>query len=186
MTVPGYLVVDKGDLNLVDQHRAHQRILFEEFLESQPSSPSKSSGQALLIPYTLELGVAEAEILKVHLELLLRFGLGIQEFGSHTFLIDMIPPHLDKVDIKTVVLSLIEDFRGENFKGIEKTEASIAKLASRLALSQKIRLTVEEGQHLIDRLNQCQKSSVCPQGKPIIVTLNPEKISNLFLEMVKR
>lgn len=182
MTVPGYLIVDQSALCIVDQQRAHQRILFENFLRSRTSGKKEASAQTLLVPFSIELGLAEAEILRRHLTSLSDLGFGIQDFGYGSFLVEMLPSHLENVDVRSLMLALIEELSQSEVSDLLKKEQQMAKLASRLAISSKTHLSVHQAQLLVDKLMSCQTFLFCPQGKSILVRLSAEEITKCLFK----
>src|SRR2546430_4429738 len=97
---------DRG-LVLMDQHAAHERILYEQMLRrlEQGDAPS----QRLLLPETVELSPRDAQFLREHLPVLSRLGVGLNEFGERTFLLDALPPFVKVPDARRFVLELIDE-----------------------------------------------------------------------------
>src|SRR5207302_11464769 len=97
---------DRG-LVLLDQHAAHERILYEQMLRrlEQGDAPS----QRLLLPETVELSPRDAQFLREHLPVLSRLGVGLNEFGERTFLLDALPPFVKVPDARRFVLELIDE-----------------------------------------------------------------------------
>lgn len=193
-TIPRYILVDagspnefffkfskaKGGLLLIDQSAAHARIIFEKL--QQGSNSLKIAQQALLIPYTVEVSRFEAETLRKLLPEMNLLGIQIQEFGPQTFLIDAIPQVFGNSDIKALtadLLNMLNETSDEQGFHYEK-EKKIALAASRAAISNKKRLTVEEAQSLLAQLIQCKQPYQCPMGKPILAHLSSEDLVKLF------
>ena len=100
---------DRG-LVLLDQHAAHERILFEQMLNRLEQQGSASS-QKLLLPETVELSVRDAHFLREQLPNLTRMGVGLSEFGERTFLLDALPPFVKVSDSRRFVLELVDELK---------------------------------------------------------------------------
>src|SRR5260221_10708139 len=85
------LIESPGGLVLIDQHAAHERVLFEKMLKELEADSAPS--QKLLLPVTIELDVRDAEFLRSNLKTLHKLGIGVSEFGDKTFLLDALPPY---------------------------------------------------------------------------------------------
>ena len=100
---------DRG-LVLLDQHAAHERILFEQMLnrlEQDELAPS----QKLLLPETVELSARDAKFVREQLPVLARLGVGLSEFGERTFLLDALPPFVKASDPRQFMLELVDELK---------------------------------------------------------------------------
>lgn len=198
-TIPRYILLDASSDNeffskaplkapnsssrgllLIDQKAAHSRIIFEKLQQRNIDSPI--SQQSLLIPYTLEVSPFEADTLRDSISTLNHMGFQIQEFGSDTFLIDAIPQIIGTNDIKLLIgdiLNALRDTHGEKPLQEEKYKR-IALAASRAAVAQDRRLSLDEAQGIINQLCRCQHPYQCPQGKPTFVQLSPDELAKQF------
>ena len=125
---------DRG-LVLLDQHAAHERILFEQMLariEQGGTAPS----QKLLLPETVELPVRDAHFLREQLAVLTRLGVGLSEFGERTFLLDALPPFVKTADARRFVLDLVDELKaaGREVNLARLGEHTIAKTVCRHAV----------------------------------------------------
>ena len=120
---------DRG-LVLMDQHAAHERILYEQMLRrlGQGDAPS----QRLLLPETVELSPRDAQFLREHLQILGRLGVGLSEFGERTFLLDALPPFVKVPDARRFVLELIDQLvaAGQEVNSFRLGEQTVAKTVS--------------------------------------------------------
>jgi DNA mismatch repair protein MutL len=181
-TLPGYIVTESPPtegLGLIDQRRAHARLIFERLSISEEKGGSLAV-QNLLIPYTLELTSIESALLQPHLERLNRAGISIKEFGRHSFVIDALPQIFGNADISTFLHDLISSMREwENIVQEEKL-AQIALTASRASVSRSRRLSLEEAQLLVNQLMECEKPHQCPKGHPTQVHLSMAELTKYF------
>ncbi len=100
---------DRG-LVLLDQHAAHERILFEQML-NRLEQQGNAASQKLLLPETVELSVRDAHFLREQLAALTRMGVGLSEFGERTFLLDALPPFVKAPDARRFVLELVDELK---------------------------------------------------------------------------
>ncbi len=192
-TLPGYVVVETtsidwfqgrgGGLSLVDQRAAHNRILFEQ-LTQRGDSPLQI--QELLIPLTLGVSPQEAEILTPYLEILQKQGIGIQEFGGNSFIIQSLPALLGDVDVHTLMFDLLHDLKETRDYTLEhkfleqKIFRSIAQAASKASVSKKSKLSMEEAQSLLRELVKCKSPHISPTGQPTVARFSEEEIEKQF------
>lgn len=182
-TFPGYILLEKEDLKesivLMDQKAAHTRILFENLKKQNEKKDIES--QSLLVPYTLQLTAEESSILLNLLDQLNNFGIFIKEFGKNTFIIDEISSFLSHVDIVSLIHSLIHDFQNiDEVKLSLEMEKRLAGLASKNSLSIKKKLSFIEAESLLKQLYACNQTTLCPNGKPILVSLGEKEIAKFF------
>ena len=176
----GYVLLqsDEDRLRLVDQQAAHRRILYEKLQKG----PASISVQNLLIPDTLEANPMEAAIIREHLEGLNQLGIGIQEFGQNTFLIQSVPAAWKEMDIPRLIREIADEFNESQASGsADKDQAMrLAKAASKAAVSQRTKLSMQEGQALVRQLFSCSQPNFCPFGNPTIVELSSDDIAKQF------
>ncbi len=185
MALPGYLVAENSaengaGMSLIDQKAAHGRILYEICLAGMQGK--KFPLQPLLVPHSVELLAAEAAQLRTLLPDLQRVGFQIREFGPRTFLIDAIPDLLQNEDVRTLILEILNSDIEPGDAGVNERARKMAIAMNRRSISSKKKLTLLEGQALLDQLGKCENSTTCPQGKPIVVFLSIEEIAKRFYE----
>jgi len=171
---------DRG-LVLLDQHAAHERILFEQMLnrlESKNSAPS----QKLLLPETVELPPRDAQFLREQLPALLRLGVGLSEFGERTFLLDALPPFVKAADPRRFVFDLVDELRaaGREVNLARLGEHTVAKTVCRHAVKANDPLTGPELENLVEDLRHCAMPYTCPHGRPTIIEMNYRELEKKF------
>jgi DNA mismatch repair protein MutL len=170
---------DRG-LVLMDQHAAHERILFEQLLRrlEQGQAPA----QRLLLPETIELSPRDAAFLREQLASLNRLGVGVTEFGERTFLLDALPPFVHVPDARQFVLELVDDLKaaGQAIDSWRLGEQTVAKTVCRHAVKAHDALTGQELEKLIDELRLCQMPYTCPHGRPTLIEMNFREIEKKF------
>jgi DNA mismatch repair protein MutL len=171
---------DRG-LVLLDQHAAHERILFEQMLnriESGVVAPS----QKLLLPETIELPPRDANFLREQLAALTRLGVGLGEFGERTFLLDALPPFVKVGDARRFVLDLVDELKaaGRAVNLARLGEHTIAKTVCRHAVKANDPLGGAELENLIEDLRRCAMPYTCPHGRPTLIEMNYRELEKKF------
>jgi DNA mismatch repair protein MutL len=174
-----YLAAEGPDgLYLIDQHAAHERILFERFM-AQRSKPVSS--QTLLQPATVDLPVHKASLLNDHLPTLASLGFQVEAFGSHTFLVRAIPALLTGSDPAAALHVLVEDFEEDETPLQAEVEARlIARICKRAAVKAGKSLSSAEQQALLKDLEACQAPRTCPHGRPTMIHLPVDTLERQF------
>ncbi len=170
----------KSGLMVIDQKRAHERILFEQFMEVLKSESVASQQQ--LFPQTIELNPADAELLNSILEDLLSLGFDIREFGKNTFVVNGTPGVLDVASPEMIVEKLLEEYKNSPVDARAKAKEQIAmSLAKASALDYGTDLKQEEVDHLIDNLFACSTPNFSPDGKKVLTIISTDDIEKSFL-----
>lgn len=174
---------DRG-MVLMDQHAAHERILFEQMLNRLQSGDVPS--QRLLLPETVELSVRDAHFLREQLGVLTRLGVGLSEFGERTFLLDSLPPMVKSPDPRRFVLELIDELKsaGQQVNSQRLGEHTIAKTVCRHAVKANDPLGGPELENLVNDLRQCAMPYTCPHGRPTLIEMNYRELEKKFGRLV--
>jgi DNA mismatch repair protein MutL len=171
---------DRG-LVLLDQHAAHERILFEQMLhrlELRQQAPS----QKLLLPATVELSARDATFLRGQLSALTRLGVGLSEFGERTFLLDALPPFVKAADPRRFVIELVDQLKaaGQEVNSARLGEHTVAKTVCRHAVKANDPLSGRELENLVEDLRRCAMPYTCPHGRPTIIEMNFRELEKKF------
>lgn len=171
---------DRG-LVLLDQHAAHERILYEQMmrrLEGGGAAPS----QRLLLPETIELSARDAQFLREQLPTLTRLGVGLSEFGERTFLLDALPPFVKASEPRRFVLELADELKaaGQSINSLRLGETTIAKTVCRHSVKANDPLSGPELENLIEDLRHCAMPYTCPHGRPTLIEMNFRELEKKF------
>ena len=171
---------DRG-LVLLDQHAAHERILYEQMLARLESS-AKAASQRILLPETLELSPRDATFLQQNLETLSRLGVELREFGERTFLLEALPPFARAGQPKQFVIGLIDELRaaGNRVNTLRLGEDVVAKTVCRHAVKANDPLSGPELERLVIDLRACVMPYTCPHGRPTLIELNWRELEKKF------
>lgn len=177
-----YLVLesDRG-LVLMDQHAAHERILFEQLLQRLESAPA-APAQRLLLPETIELGARDAQFVRENLAALTRLGVGLSEFGERTFLLDALPPFVKVADPRQFVRGVLDELMavGQSINALRLGEDTIAKTVCRHAVKANDPLHGAELEKLVQDLRRCAMPYTCPHGRPTLIEISYRELEKKF------
>ena len=174
-----YLVAEGPDgVYLIDQHAAHERILFEKLLQIQPSGPAS---QSLLEPVIVELSPAEAQALQGQLEVLRRLGFDVEAFGSSAYRVRAVPPLLAHLPAAHALRAVIEDFEEDETPLADVVEARLAaRVCKRAAVKAGQVLSLAEQEQLVRDLEACAMPRACPHGRPTMIHLSVDTLERQF------
>jgi DNA mismatch repair protein MutL len=175
-----YLVAEGPDgLYLIDQHAAHERVLFEKLMDQ--GAGNQAISQALLQPVTLELGSPQAALLSENLGILNRYGFQVEPFGQSAFLIRAVPALMADVDPRSALQSLVEDFEEDEEPLKQALEARlIARICKRAAVKAGKVLSPAEQTALVEGLEGCRSPRTCPHGRPTMIHLSADLLERQF------
>ena len=165
-------------LVIIDQHVAHERILFEDALEAFEKAPL--GAQTLLFPETLEFSADEFSVLLDILPNLNKLGFRMQEFGKNTVMVEAIPSEMVWGNEKTIIREIMDSFLENKKKYSSWQEGLAASYSCHAAVKAGDSLTIQEMQALVNRLFSTNHPYYCPHGRPIIVQLSIEELDKRF------
>jgi DNA mismatch repair protein MutL len=174
------IAVDSEGLSIVDQHVAHERILFEQIHERLVAGRLES--QRLLTPRVFELGPAAREALAARAQELDRLGFEVDGFGGDAVRVSAVPALIKPDAVEGVLRALAQDIEGLDSRG--GLDEPLGKLAATTACHAAVkandRLTPEQMQYLLDELRRTAYSTVCPHGRPVVLRLTRREIERNF------
>jgi len=175
-----YLVAEGPDgLYLIDQHAAHERILFEAMMKAYAEGAIES--QQLLEGITLDLNASQASLLDEQLEVMKKLGFDVASFGRNTFRVHAIPSLLLHMQPDAAVRIVIEDFEEDETPLAGEVEARVAaRVCKRAAVKSGQLLSLEEQRRLIQDLEACESPRTCPHGRPTMVHLSVDALEKQF------
>ena len=174
------LAVDDEGIAIIDQHVAHERVLFEQVMERLTSGRLES--QRLLTPIVIELSAAQRQALAQHRETLDRFGFEIEEFSGDSLHLAAVPALLDPAECEAAVRALAEDLEGlDRGSRVEDALRNIAAtMACHAAVKANYPLTLEKMRYILEELRRTAYSSVCPHGRPVVLRLTRREVEKNF------
>lgn len=174
------IAVDDEGIAIIDQHVAHERVLFERVMERLTSGRLES--QRLLVPMMVELPPAAHDAVVGRTAELEQLGFAIASFGSSTLKVDAIPALLGAEDSAAALRALAEDLEGldRGAKVQEALQRIAATTACHAAVKANYPLTYEKMAHILDELRATAYSTVCPHGRPVMLRLTRREVEKNF------
>jgi DNA mismatch repair protein MutL len=164
---------------LIDQHAAHERVLYEQMMGEQQEHAVAS--QALLEPLALDLDPALAGLLDEHLPALNEAGFTVEPFGGTSYLLRAVPSVLVVPDVRAAFIDILELLRqSDDPLAAQAEEHLIAAVCKRAAIKAGQTLTSEEMQRLVRQLEQCESPRTCPHGRPTVLHFSVEQLEEEF------
>ncbi|VVB91200.1 DNA mismatch repair protein MutL [uncultured archaeon] len=173
-----YVIAETSDgLVIIDQHAAHERVLFEQVRESK-----RSDSQELIVPINLELEPREKALMKESIPYLEEFGFRISGFGPDTFAVTAVPDVLGKLEDPGLVHDIMADILSE---GKIKDDTGIFEritrsIACRGAIKAGADCSSDQMESLIKQLFKTENPYTCPHGRPTMISFNRQELDKLF------
>jgi DNA mismatch repair protein MutL len=174
------IAIDDEGVAIIDQHVAHERVLFERIMERLNAGPLES--QRMLVPLVLDLSPSAREALMARASELVRFGFEIEDFGGDSVRVSAVPALLDRHESEQAVRALAEDLEGLD-RGLQIQEGLkriAASMACHAAVKANYRLTLEKMAHILEELRQTAHSTVCPHGRPVMLRITRRELERSF------
>ena len=176
-----YIVaIDDEGIAIIDQHVAHERVLFEQVMERLTAGPLES--QRLLTPVIIDLSPAQRQGLTQHAPVLERFGFEVEEFGGDSVRLTAVPALLEAPECEAALRSLAEDLEGGDPAG--RVEEGLRRIAATMACHAAVKanypLTQEKMRYILAELRRTAYSSVCPHGRPVVLRITRREVEKNF------
>ena len=179
-----YIIAQDGDsLYIVDQHAAHEKVLFERTMAK--IKDKEFTSQIISPPIVLSLDARETEMLEKYREQIERLGYEVEHFGGKEYMISAIPDNLYKIDMKDLFIEMLDDF--SDMTGRETPDLILEKVASmscKAAVKGNDELSSAEMDELIEELLTLDNPYNCPHGRPTIISMSKYEIEKKFKRIV--
>lgn len=179
-----YLLCERdGQLVVIDQHAAHERILYQRLRHDYEQREIPS--QSLMFPVTIELGPDHAETLEKEIEAVAALGIQVEYFGDTTWVIKAVPALVSQLSPQDVLTDILDGLRNRFSTGLsgivpECIDTLLASMACKAAIKAGNRLQPEEMVELLKQMENSQVFSHCPHGRPVIKTFSRHEIEKWF------
>ena len=178
-----WIVEYKEKMFLIDQHAAHEKVLFERTMKSLKEKEMTS--QMLQPPLIISLTMREEEALKAYQETLEQLGFEIEHFGGKEYSVRAVPANLYGIAARELLLELIDSLvEEEGTKNPELLLEKVASMSCKAAVKGNQRLSEVEAKALIDELMTLENPYHCPHGRPVIVSMTKQEIEKKFKRIV--
>ena len=171
----------KSGLAIIDQHVAHERILYERALEAFDKNPIFS--QQLLFPQTLEFSAEDFSILEEFLPMVEKLGFIIKKFGKRTVVVEAVPADVRLGNEQKILTEMIQEYKINSYNNLDPRDNLAKSFSCKSAIKSGDPLNVDEMNSLIDQLFACKFPYVCPHGRPIIIQLSLEELDKRFMRI---
>jgi DNA mismatch repair protein MutL len=174
------VAVDEQGIAIIDQHVAHERVLFEQITERLTSGRLES--QRLLVPLLIELPPSGRQALAAHAADLDRLGFEVEAFGGDAVRVTAFPALLGAEDCQAAIRALADDLEGLDRESPvqEAIKRIAATMACHAAVKANYPLTAEKMAHILDELRRTAYSTICPHGRPVMLRLTRREIEKNF------
>ena len=174
-----WIVEYDGKLFIIDQHAAHEKVLYEKifarYKENRPSS------QILQPPMILSLSMKEAVAVKEHMESFTSLGFEIEPFGGNEYAVRAVPMELYGFDAKDIMIEMIDQLTSETGRFNDDMIADrLATTACKAAVKGNQKLSLKEADALIELLLQAENPYTCPHGRPTIIAMSKYELEKKF------
>jgi DNA mismatch repair protein MutL len=178
-----YIVAEgPAGMYLIDQHAAHERILYEQFMDNHERQGLIT--QHALEAQPLQLAPPEARLLEEQLDTLQQFGFGVESFGPNTFAVRSLPAILADQDPTQVIRLILQDLEQDKQPGQQTIEGKIVlRVCKQAAVKAGQILSFDEMQGIIRQLERCRSPLTCPHGRPTMLHMSRDHLAHEFGRM---
>ena len=178
-----WLVEYDNKFYIIDQHAAHEKVLYERFLKEFAKKEILS--QMISPPSLISLNLQESNLLKANLEIFREFGFEISEFGGKEYSIHAVPANIYGVSVQELFIQILGSLEQEHVSKTPDILAErIATAACKAAVKGNNRLSVKEADALIDELLNLENPYNCPHGRPTIISMTKYELEKKFKRIV--
>jgi len=174
------VAVDDEGIAIIDQHVAHERVLFERIVERLTAGRLES--QRFLEPMLVELSAGARQALTTHAAKLERMGFELEEFGGNAVRVAAAPALLTRGDCEVAIRALAQDLEGMD--GNSQVDDALKRIAATMACHAAVKanypLTAEKMAHILEELRQTAYSTICPHGRPVMLRLTRREVEKNF------
>ncbi len=173
-----YILLQKGEeLFFMDQHAAHERILWEK-LQNNKNDSLPGSQVALPLPFELPMDVAEE--LSGKIKMLEEIGLELEQFGNNTFIIRKVPVFLQDIFHPEMLMDFFEKLVSKPLEKEDLQKEALLQLSCKAAIKANKTLTLQEIKALLQQLQECRNPYFCPHGRPVFFKMNKAELEKYF------
>ena len=176
-----YIIIEiKDEMYMIDQHAAHEKVLYEKIKKNYYSNAEKEC-QMLLLPDVITLTPKEMDIARENIDIFQKAGFELEEFGENTIRLNGVPPMCFDIDTKELFLEALDEINTVARTAKQEIEERfIATVACKSAVKAHMKLTEEEVEKLIDELLVLENPFTCPHGRPTTIKMDLADIEKKF------
>ena len=176
-----YIIIElKNEMYIIDQHAAHERILYEKVKENYYSGENRDE-QFLLLPDVITLSHKEMIIAKENVEMFAKAGFSFEEFGDNTIKLMSVPGMCEDLNTKQLFLDILDEIDTVAVTAKqEKEDKFIATVACKAAVKAKMKLDDQEVESLMEKLLELPNPFTCPHGRPTAIKMTKYDLERKF------
>lgn len=172
----------KEGITIIDQHAAHERILYEQFLQEYQNKTGKDKSHRLEKAVLVKLSPSHAELLHERRDDFTTLGFDLEDFGDSTVKVNAVPSLLQDRDVRQLLFDILKDL--EDNLPTQTIDTNTFRMLSYLACRSAIKagdpLTQDECLNLVEKLENTDKNYTCPHGRPVMVTISVRELETMF------
>lgn len=178
-----WIIQFENNMYIVDQHAAHEKVLFEEF--SKRYDERKISTQLISPPEIIELTQREEAILTENMDYFADYGFEIEEFGDGAYAIRGIPADFRNANTKELLLEILDSMTDDSFKKTpESIKDKIATMSCKAAVKGNYRISMREAEELLNKLMNLDNPYNCPHGRPTMIIMSKYELEKKFKRII--
>ncbi len=179
-----WLVEYENSLYIIDQHAAHERVLYEKTLRSMKTREFTS--QMISPPIVLSLSMQESELLNMYMDQFTRIGFEIEEFGQDSYAVRAVPDNLFSIAKKDLLMEMLDSLSDEITRNLspDLIDEKIASMSCKAAVKGNMKLSAQEVDALIGELLSLDNPYHCPHGRPTIIAMTKRELEKKFKRIV--
>ncbi len=179
-----WLVEYRDNLYIIDQHAAHERVLYERTLKGMKTREFTS--QMISPPIILDLSMQEADLLNQYMDCFTRIGFEFEEFGQESFAVRAVPDNLFSIAKKELLLQMLDGLSDEVNRNLspELVDEKVASMSCKAAVKGNMKLSAAEVDTLIGELLTLENPYHCPHGRPTIIAMSRRELEKKFKRIV--
>ena len=177
-----WLVEFEDKFYIMDQHAAHEKVLYERLMKKIKESDAES--QMIMPPVIVELNMKELQVLEENMDCFYKLGFELENFGDKTYKITGVPANLPKIDYLHMFIDLLDNMTDESGFGYELLAERVATMSCKAAIKGNNKISFEEARELIYELSKADNPFNCPHGRPTLIVMTKYEIEKKFKRII--
>ena len=173
-----WLIEYEDKFYMMDQHAAHEKILYERFMNHLKVKDMDT--QMIMPPVIIELNMQQEDAYKRNKQAFSRLGFEIEEFGGNAYKVNGLPAGLPNINLKQMLIDMIDGLTDDNSTDLDIITERVATMSCKAAMKGNNKLSFEEAKELIEELMQAENPYNCPHGRPTLIVMSKYEVERKF------
>lgn len=173
-----WLIEYEDKFYIMDQHAAHEKILYERFMNHLKVKDMDT--QMIMPPVIIELNMQQEDAYKRNKQAFSRLGFEIEEFGGNAYKVNGLPAGLPNINLKQMLIDMIDGLTDDNSTDLDIITERVATMSCKAAVKGNNKLSFEEAKELIEELMQAENPYNCPHGRPTLIVMSKYEVERKF------